>query len=143
MNKVEDHSNLDSVITYVILKKLSTPIIKSPAYLLGLVNASGKKIKNVSTEEEKLALTVLDELIFWIKRSIGGKISSLNQFIYTSNSGNNFYNKLQVIGNIDQRSEIIRIKKDLQRLSEKYNMTSDDLLKHLIAEEVESQIEGK
>lgn len=137
MNKVKDNSNLDSVITYVLIKKICTPIIKSPAYILGLVAANGKIIRRPSTEEENIAFTILDELVFFLKRQLGGKIAQLNQFMYTITSGNNFYNKLITIGSVEQRSEIIRIKKDISRLSESLGYSTDDMLKMMIREEIE------
>ena len=141
MNKVEDHSNLDSIITYVLLKKLCTPIVKSPAYVMELVNASGKVIKRPSTDEEKMALTILDEIVFWLKRNLGGKVSQLNSFLYTITSGNNFYNKLITVGSVEQRSEIIRIKKDVARLSESLGYSTEDMLKMMVREEIELQNE--
>jgi hypothetical protein len=143
LNNVLDHSNLDSIITLIFLKKLCTPIVKTSAYAMELINQSGKVIKRPSTDEERIALTILDEVVFFIKRAIGGKISQLNSFLYTLNLGQQFYNKLQAIGSVETRSEIIRIKRDVQRLSESYNITKEEMFKLLIAEEVESQIEGK
>lgn len=142
MDKVKDQSNIDSIITYILLKKLATPIIKSPAYLLGLVNQNGKVIKRPSTDEERVAFTILDEIIFWLKRNLGAKIAQLNTFLYTLTSGNNFYNKLVTIGSVDQRAEIIRIKKDIARLSESLGYTTEDMLKMIIREEIEVQNEG-
>jgi len=141
MDKVKDNSNLDAIITYVLLKKLCTPIVRSPAYLMGIVNASGKLIHRPSTDEEKIAFTILDEIVYWIKRNIGGKISQLNSFLYTLTSGNNFYNKLISIGSVEQRAEIIRIKKDVSRLSESLGYSTEDMLKMMIREEIETNEE--
>jgi hypothetical protein len=143
VDRVKDNSNLDAIITWIFLKKMCSPIVKTPAYLLGIVNASGKKIKNPSTEEEKIAYTTLDEIIYWIKRNLGGKISVLNQFLYTITSGNSFYNKLLAVGNVETRAEIIRIKKDISRLSESLGYTTEGLLKMMIADEVEILNESK
>ena len=143
MDRVKDNSNLDSIITYVLLKKLCTPIVKSPAYVMGLVNASGKVVKRPSTDEERTALTILDEIVFWLKRNLGGKVAQLNSFLYTITSGNNFFNKLIVIGSVEQRAEIIRIKKDVARLSESLGYSTDDMLKMMIREEVETNEEKK
>lgn len=141
MNKIKDNSNLDSIITYILLKKLATPIVKSPAYLLELVNASGRIIKRPSTDEEKVALTILDEIVFWLKRQLGGKIAQLNSFLYTLTSGNNFYNKLITVGSVEQRAEIIKIKKDVARLSESLGYSTEDVMKIILREEIELQSE--
>ena len=46
-------STIDTVIVFRILKKLTTPFDKTPAYKLGLIDKKGKKIKNAETDEEK------------------------------------------------------------------------------------------
>jgi hypothetical protein len=137
VDRIKDNSNLDAIITYVLLKKLCTPIVKSPAYIMGIVNASGKVVKRPSTDEEKISFTILDEIVFWLKRNLGGKVAQLNSFLYTLTSGNNFYNKLVAIGSVEQRAEIIRIKKDVAKLSESLGYSTYDMLKMMIREEVE------
>ena len=61
-------STIDTVIVFRILKKLTTPFDKTPAYKLGLIDKKGKKIKNAETDEEKRAMTLLDRLVLNLKR---------------------------------------------------------------------------
>jgi hypothetical protein len=136
---LDQKENLDSIITYLVIKKLVTPIVKHPAYAKGLVNNAGMKIKDPETVEEKKSLTVLDKLIFKIKRLLGGKLVSLNSFLYLSTLSNEFYNKLVVKGSVNQRAEIIRIKKDIERLSESYNISEEELIDTLIIDKIQNK----
>ncbi len=130
--------NLDSIITFIVLKKLITSFTQTNAYKLNLINASGKVIKIPQTEEEKNSLTILDRLIFKIKRLLGSKLLNLNKFFYLKTLNIDFYQKLMVKGNIEQRAEIIRINKDITNLQEKYNLPLEDLLSIYIKEELEA-----
>ena len=61
----------DAVIVYAILKKFTTPIIETPAYKMGLVDSEGRpteKAKSLQTEQAKDAYTLLDRLVFKLKR---------------------------------------------------------------------------
>lgn len=64
---------VDAVITYRILKKLTTPFDETAAYRLGIIDASGKVLKRwseLNTVEERDAYTILDRMIFRLKRII-------------------------------------------------------------------------
>jgi len=130
----EARTNIDSVLTYMFLKKIMTPIVKTPAYKLGLVNNVGKVIKTPETDEEKSSLTILDKFVFKLRRLLGTKLTQLNNFLFLQTLSNDFYNKLIVKGSIEQRAEIKRISRDLDKVSEKYNCDFDDLL-YLITNE--------
>jgi len=114
---LEQKENIDNILTYILIKKLVTPIVKTPAYRLGLVNAAGKIIKKPKTDEEMMALTTLDKIIFKLKRLLGGKLLILNSFLYLSTLNNDMYNKLVVRGTINQRAEILRIKNDVDKIT--------------------------
>lgn len=61
----------DAIITYAILKKFTTPIKDTPAYKMGLVDENGaptQKSKLLQTERAKDAYTLLDRLVFKLKR---------------------------------------------------------------------------
>jgi len=67
-------------IVYEIIKKLVAPFKQSQAYKLGIVDERGKVLRprhTLKTQEEKDAYTILDTMIFNIKRMIeklpGGK----------------------------------------------------------------------
>jgi len=55
---------------------------------------------------------------------------------------NDFYNKIVVKGSIEQRAEIIRIKKDIQKLSEKYEMGVGGLLQTLMVDGIQHKGDG-
>lgn len=65
---------LNYVVLYKIISRLITPITKTKAYELGIVDEKGRilrKSKTLSTDEEKEALTRLDIFVFNLKRILG------------------------------------------------------------------------
>lgn len=73
----------DLVYTFRFLKLLVTNFEDSAAYKLGIIDASGKKLKKPSTSEEKNAYTPFHRLVFNIKKLIpGGKIGSYASALY-------------------------------------------------------------
>jgi hypothetical protein len=129
-------SNIDSVMTYILIKKLVSPITRSQAYRLKLVDNAGKVVKTPETEQEKAALTVLDRFIFKLKRLLGSKLTVLNNFLYTITLGNDFYNNLIVKGGVETRGEIKRINKDVKNVMEKYNISFDTFLMGILNENI-------
>ena len=72
---------IDAVITYRILKKLTTPFNETEAFKLGIVDAKGKVLKKeheLRSDEERAAYTLLDRLVFRLKRIIE-KVPSENK----------------------------------------------------------------
>jgi hypothetical protein len=136
---VDQKENLDSIISYLLIKRLVTPITRSKAFSLKLVNNAGRVIKQPKTEEERSALTVLDKLVFKLKRLLGSKLVSLNSFLYLATLSNDFYNKLIVKGTVNQRAEIIRIKRDIDKLAESYQMPIEDIINSLIVESIQHE----
>ena len=63
---------IDTVITFRILKLLTTPWKDHEAFKLGLIDGNGKrdKTKKLKTKEEKNAYTFLHRLVFNLKRLI-------------------------------------------------------------------------
>ena len=62
---------IDLLITYRIVKGLTTPFNQTNAFKNGIIDSNGKvlrKAKDLNTEEEKESYTVLDRFIFNIKR---------------------------------------------------------------------------
>ena len=60
----------DGYVTLRILKLLATPVKKSEAYKLGIVNSSGKKIKNAVTSTEKNAYSMLQRFVFKVQHAL-------------------------------------------------------------------------
>lgn len=61
---------LDNLIVFRVLHILLTPIEKSDAFRLGIIDHTGKKIKNPSTTEEKDSYTILNKVAFKLKNII-------------------------------------------------------------------------
>ncbi len=137
---MKNKQNIDSIITFLLLKKLITPFTSTIAYKLGLIDLNGKIIKVPETDKEKDALTILDRVIFKLKRLLGNKIINFNKFMYLKTLNIDMYDKLNVKGTVEQRAEIIRINKDIRQMQEKYNMGFDDILQIVLNESLEGEI---
>ena len=64
---------VDTLITYRILHKLVTPFDQTEAYKLGIIDQYGnqlKKDRDLTTQSERDAYTILDRMIFRLKRII-------------------------------------------------------------------------
>ena len=62
---------VDLLIAYRVIKMLVTPFNKQEAYKLGIIDANGKalkKSKDLNTEAEREAFTLLHRLVFNCKR---------------------------------------------------------------------------
>ena len=49
------------------------------------------------------------------------------------------YNKVVIRGSVDQRAEIIRITRDVKRMAEDKGYTIQDIMEHMLTEEVGKQ----
>jgi len=136
MSMDENRKRIDDALSFLTIKKLVTPVSKTPAFKMGLVGQDGRIIRQPETEEENNSLTLFDKFIFKVRRLLGGKISQLNNFMYVQTLDNNFYNNLIVKGAIERRASIQRVKKDIDKLTEKHNISVEDLLMYMIHEEV-------
>lgn len=137
-SKKED---VDSLVTYLFLKKLMTPITSMDAFKMGIIDNSGHMKREPKTKAEKNAYTLLDRLIVKLKRLLGTRVSNLYNFLYLQTLGLDTYNNLIVLGNVKQRTEIKRIAKDFKRLQESHNINMDEIVGNLLVEEVADQLE--
>lgn len=128
MSTEEKTEDLNSVITFLVVKKLVTPIEKTDAFKLKLVNSDGKIIKTAESEEEKASLTTFDKFIFKLKRLLGGRLSQLNNFMYLHTINSTLHRNLFVRGNVQQKAEIKRVKRGMDKLSEDLEMPIDKIL---------------
>lgn len=60
----------DGYVTLRILRLLATPITKTKAYELGIVDVDGNKIKNPITSTEKDAYSMLQRFVFKVQRAL-------------------------------------------------------------------------
>tara|TARA_R110001606_G_scaffold352935_1_gene503412 strand:+ start:174 stop:650 length:477 start_codon:yes stop_codon:yes gene_type:complete len=118
------HEQIDDVLSFILIRKLVTPVSRTKAYKLGLVDGLGRVIKEPETTVEKKALTTHDRLIFKLRRMLGSRISELNNFLYIQTIGSDYYSNLVLKGGIEQRTAIKRLKRDIPL---KLNSTEHDL----------------
>lgn len=129
--------SMDSLIAFILIKRLLSSVDKSKAYRLGLVDSNGKTIRKPETEEEKSALTPLDKTVFKMKRMIGPRLTqAFNNFFYVTTMGTDLYSRLTTRGSVEQRSELLRLQKDMEKLTEKYNCQLDDMLITMLHEDI-------
>lgn len=129
-------NNVDSLVVFVFLKRLLEPITQTDAYKLGIVDTNGKVLKVPESKEELESLTILDRLVFKLRRLLGTKISILNKFLFILTTKNDYLNNLSFNNTVQGRAEMIRIKDELNRLGEKYNRSLESMLIEMIHEDV-------
>ena len=61
---------LDAVVGIRLLNLLSTPINKSKAFQLGIVDNDGNKVKDPSNTNERNAYTLLNRFVFKVQRAL-------------------------------------------------------------------------
>lgn len=131
-----DSEKMEKVMSFIVMKRLITPIKRTKAFKLGLVDRSGKVLKKPETKEEKKAFTPLDTLIFKIKRMLGSKLAQLNTFMYLQSSEEDFSDNIVVMGGLEKRGMVKRVQDDLKKLLEKYSITSDEFFNGVLNEEI-------
>lgn len=139
----ENKRRIDDALSFLTIKKLVTPVNKTDAYKMGLVDTQGKIIRKPENEKEENALTLFDKFIFKLKRLLSGKISQLNNFLYVQTLDNSFYNNLVVKGAIEQRASIRRIKSDFDKLAEEHGVSYEEIFLALIHEEINDMENGE
>ena len=124
--------HLDQVLTYVLVQKLLTPIGKTKAFKIGLIDKTGRSIRIADNDEERESLGLLDKFIFKLKRMLNLNINQLNNFLYVNSLEGDVTKFLTVKGGIQNRASVKRVKKDVEKLAEKYNMTTGEIVTCLI-----------
>lgn len=65
----------DLVIVYLITKRLTMPFAEWDAYKQGIINKDGKKLKEPASSSEKAAWTMLDVMVWNMKKLLGKYIN--------------------------------------------------------------------
>lgn len=134
---IKNENKVKSVVSFIMLKNLLQPIQKHEAYKLGLVDKTGKIVRDPETDEEKEAFTLFDKLIFKIKNLLGSRIAQLNRFVWLQTVlDDDFFKNLVVTGGIEKRAAVTRVKQDIEKLLEKHNLGFHEFYDLMIAEEV-------
>ena len=131
-NSLEKKNNLDNVVTYIVLKKLMAPVEKTDAYILGIVDYTGRKIKEPVTKEEMYSYTTFDKFIFRLKRELGSKLNKFNNFLYVKVFDDDFSKQLNVTSSLSKKGVVQKIKKDVNSRLESENINFDTLLKEML-----------
>jgi hypothetical protein len=74
---------LDNLIAFKVLSMLVTPFEKSDAFKFGIIDKDGKalkKVKDLTTSEEKDSYSALDRLVFNLKRLLAKVPGGKSQF---------------------------------------------------------------
>ena len=147
LKEQEDKTNeerIKSVLSFMVLKKLVTPINKTKAFKLGLIDFQGKQIRKPENKEEESLLTLFDKLMFRIRYLLAGRVSQLNRFIYLQTVlDDNFYDQLKVTGNINKRAAVLRVKNDIEKLVESKGFSQEEIYSLLISELVHEMKKGR
>jgi len=61
---------VDTVVAYRLLRMLATPIERSDAYKLGVIDRDGKKLKEPQTQQELNAYSLLQRFVFQVQRAL-------------------------------------------------------------------------
>jgi hypothetical protein len=75
---------VDALITYRILRLLTTPFNRQDAFRLGIIDSRGNRLKrerDLNTTEEKEAYSLLHRMVFRLKRIIEKVPSENKQFL--------------------------------------------------------------
>lgn len=120
--------NIDSVLSYVLIKSIMTNPMSTKAYELGLIDEKGNTIKEPETDDEQDALTVLDKIGFKLRRMLGSRISELSTFAYIKSIPGKYQDLLST-NSVEKKAMVKRVTKDIESLSENHKMSFDEIVK--------------
>ena len=120
--------NIDSILSYILIKSIMTNPMSTKAYDLGLIDEKGNIIKEPETEDEQDALTVLDKIGFKIRRMLGSRISELSSFAYIKSIPGKYQDLLST-NSVEKKAMVKRVTKDIENLSENHKMPFDEIVK--------------
>jgi len=132
---------VNAVLSFVVLKKLITPIKNTKAFDKGYVDATGKLTDKGHALEENSDpdFSFFDKVMFKIKRLLGSKTAQLNTFIYLQTVDTDFYNDIMIKGGLHKRGEVKRVMRDVERIIEKHDISLDDLTKMMLMEKLQDR----
>lgn len=120
--------NIDSILSYVLIKSIMTNPMSTKAYDIGLIDEKGNTIKEPENEDEEEALTVLDKLGFKIRRMLGSRISELSTFAYVKSIPGKYQDLLST-NSVEKKAIVKRVTKDIENLAENHKMSFDEIVK--------------
>ena len=135
MSTKSKKADVDSALTYLFLKKLMQPIMATPAFKAGIIDQTGKILREPDEKGAEL-FTLMDRMVIQLKRLLGPRIQSLYNFLYLQTLNNNLYNNVLVMSSPMQRAEVKRVSKTMKTMMESQNMEVDDLIYCLLTEDL-------
>lgn len=139
MKNSEKKYSIDTFITLVLIQRLLTPITKTKAFKLKLIDSSGNIKRLPETEEEKSALTLLDKTIFKLKKLLGSRISELSKYTYIRTLNlNNLYDSISTSRDFNTYGQAKKLKEDILRVLKENNGSLDDFIRLCINEEIDA-----
>ena len=129
------------VVRGIIMKKLSQPITEMRAYILGLIDEKGNKIKEPATVVERNALTTADLYLIKLKTLSEKNIDMINTTLYFENKSEEYsideLKKMYPI-ELDCEKEIHEAVSKLVNVAKKYENAgmSGTKIEKLIAESI-------
>jgi hypothetical protein len=141
MEKMNKRQKLDDVLNLIVVKKLITPITKTDAFKKGLVDKDGKTIKTETEDGDELSL--FDKLMFKIKRLLGPRKNQLNNFLYVQTLDDDVLNNIVITGGIEKKGATKRVKADIEKLFEKYDVCIEDVMLLMIHEQLKELDKGE
>jgi hypothetical protein len=124
---------LDDILNLIVVKKLITPITKTEAFKKGFVDKDGKTIKS---DNEDFELSLFDKLMFKIKRLLGPKLNQLNNFLYVQTLDDDVLNNIVITGGLEKKGATKRVKADIEKLTERYNIEIEDVMLLMLHEQL-------
>ena len=114
--------NIDNILVYVFLKSITTIPSKTKAYKLGLIDRTGKLIKDPKTQEENDSLSNLDLLMWRLRDWLKPKMSYLSSvnWLNSINKRNRLQNYLLNTDAVTSQYVIRKINNELADILKKH-----------------------
>jgi len=77
---------LDAAFLTALTTRINTPVKNLPAFAMGLIDAMGNIVKEPVTKEERRALSYLDRVALFMRKSMGGRVILINNMYRQSRS---------------------------------------------------------
>jgi len=82
--------SLDAAFMTALVDRVNTPIRNLPSYKMGLIDGAGNVLKEPKTKEERRALSMLDQVVLFMRKSMGGRTILLNNMYRRARINPNF-----------------------------------------------------
>jgi len=109
--------SVESAIAYIVIRRLMKKVDETSAYQMGLIDKNYKILRDPQNEDEELALSPLNLLVFQLRRVLGPAINRLLRFLYVNNwDDDKFLDLLLTRSLVSNRSNVKKVVDDLKKL---------------------------